>query len=779
MKTGGAGLLASLLALGACTGSISMAVQDGGPDAGVAPEGGVTPDGGRDGTRPPPDGANGGYDGPPIACASWSECPEGWKCRAGSCVPFQWTVVGPGGGGTMATPRLSPHDPRTAIVSCDMTGAYLTHDGGSSWKEFNVRTVIGDAVFDPVDPHTVYAGSTGIFRSGDDGATWQLIFPDPASVTEEACRPDDHAWHCFSSTDNFPGGLTRALAIDPEDNARLYAVLGDGLWASTDRGAAWSRIATVGGGFVKLFIDPTTPLAGRQLYVFDGDGIRRLAVATGQSSEVGSPGGLADAAFGLDPSRAGSTILYVVSGDAVFRSDDRGGSWAPLGVAPSARLVGAAISDARTVWVATHGHQGAFGIMKSEDSGGSFAWALRETCGENADNMEVGWLEREWGPCWPGPPQTLSVAPRDPDVCYATDSARTYGTYDGGLTWKNLTTRTNPDGTVVSSGLDVTTTYGVHFDPFDSRHLVISFTDIGMFHSRDGGNSWRHTTTGVPDGWTNTCYWMVFDPEVEGRAWSVWSGTHDLPRGKMLGGLGGYQGGVLKTANGGESWSVSSGGMAPTAPTHIVLDPQSPAGQRTLYVAAFGDGVYKSTDDGATWSLRTSGIAGAHNGAWRITRTETGDLYLVVARTSADGALYKSTDAAASWQGTALPQGTWFPTDLVIDPEDPQRMYLSCWPRSDGSGGGGVYLTEDGGLTWSSLFDERYHVYGLALDPRSSAVVYLTTFWGAAFRSEDRGASFKRLAGFDFKWAHRPIIDPADNDSIYITTFGSSVWHGP
>ena len=26
---------------------------------------------------------------------------------------------------------------------------------------------------------------------------------------------------------------------------------------------------------------------------------------------------------------------------------------------------------------------------------------------------------------------------------------------------------------------------------------------------------------GVPEEWTNTTYWMVFDPKVKGRVWSV------------------------------------------------------------------------------------------------------------------------------------------------------------------------------------------------------------------------------------------------------------------
>jgi hypothetical protein len=37
-----------------------------------------------------------------------------------------WEFVGPGGGGAMFSPTVSPHDPGVALVSCDMTGSYIT-----------------------------------------------------------------------------------------------------------------------------------------------------------------------------------------------------------------------------------------------------------------------------------------------------------------------------------------------------------------------------------------------------------------------------------------------------------------------------------------------------------------------------------------------------------------------------------------------------------------------------------------------------------------------------
>jgi hypothetical protein len=51
----------------------------------------------------------------------------------------KFTVVGPGGGGAMFNATISPHDPREVLVSCDMSGAYISHDGGGSGLRLILR----------------------------------------------------------------------------------------------------------------------------------------------------------------------------------------------------------------------------------------------------------------------------------------------------------------------------------------------------------------------------------------------------------------------------------------------------------------------------------------------------------------------------------------------------------------------------------------------------------------------------------------------------------------
>jgi len=69
--------------------------------------------------------------------------------------PGNFRVIGPGGGGAMFNPTISPHDLNTVLISCDMTGSYITHDGGRTWRMFNLRGVVNFFVFDPQDPKTM------------------------------------------------------------------------------------------------------------------------------------------------------------------------------------------------------------------------------------------------------------------------------------------------------------------------------------------------------------------------------------------------------------------------------------------------------------------------------------------------------------------------------------------------------------------------------------------------------------------------------------------------
>ena len=88
-------------------------------------------------------------------------------CAAPEPQSQAWRILGPGGGGSLYHPTISPHDSRIALVACDMTGAYLTRDGGANWRMFNLGEPVQAFVFDPLDVNVLYALTQGVFRSND------------------------------------------------------------------------------------------------------------------------------------------------------------------------------------------------------------------------------------------------------------------------------------------------------------------------------------------------------------------------------------------------------------------------------------------------------------------------------------------------------------------------------------------------------------------------------------------------------------------------------------
>ncbi len=720
-----------------------------------------------------------------------------------------WKIIGPGGGGTTIGPTISPHDPRLVVEHCDMTGGYITQDGGLSWRMFNLHSGIETFAFDPGNPQRIYAGNAALWRSDDTGRTWQMLFPNPAKKTVEHQNGDHGDYSLTSNDGNYVTGLyIRQIAVDPKDSNVVHIAFSDPQYGGT------TLLVSKDGG-ASFRHEHDFPSDRILLLAYRGEdrlAIGTLGVYRGKSSAKPIAGPGEKIAYASMGEAQGITYLYATTkSGALFVSEDGGVSWQSrtpeFGQQAGAfGAVAAAKDNGRIAYIGFRGLRLGEraedlynGIAKTVDAGKNWAIVVREST-QPAANLDASWIEeRAVGIGWDDgksiifdAPYSLGVAPGNPDICYASDLFRTYRTLDGGKSWAQVNSVRTADRRWTTRGLDVTTNYGVQFDPFDSKHVFIDYTDIGAFDSQDGGQSWESATNGVPDSWRNTTYWLAFDPEVKGLIWGAFSGVHDLPRPKMWAHgefLDTARGGIGISTDGGRTWTPANGGMGGTAFTHVLLDPTSPVGQRTLYACGFGLGVYKSTDNGKTWQKKNEGITEASHFAWRITRGNDGALYLIVARANdgryglawGSGALYKSIDGAEHWTKMTLPKDVNGPNGLALDPRDNRRMYLAAWgqERAGVDTGGGVFLSTDGGQSWKPVFSQSQHVYDVTIDPRAPDTLYICGFDAAAYRSTDAGLHWSRIKGYNFKWGHRVIVDPNDASMIYITTYGGSVWHGP
>jgi photosystem II stability/assembly factor-like uncharacterized protein len=727
-----------------------------------------------------------------------------------------WIVIGPGGGGAQFHPAINPHDPKKILVNSDMTCSFVSEDGGSSWRMFNLRSPVRLFAWDPLDPKTAYAQTIGLFRTTDAGSTWSLVYPNPSDVKSLIHR-GDHGEDVLV-TDGSPVEEISALAIDPADSKKLYAAMGAALFSSSDWGKTWRKDAGLSDGCQLICVDPKSARADRTLYII---GAKSVSVReAGKWTEHKGPEGVTrfntvSAAF---PKAGGMPVIYGISGRGwraaggvlgAFVSRDGGATWAnsaaalaeAIGASESALqfqavaaapgVPGVAYVSYRTSGRGSSSAPRLIGVART-DNGGKTWNAVWKDVGETPGaNIKDAWLNERYGPDWGENPFNLDVAATSPDICFGTDFGRTMRTTDGGKTWEGVYSKRMSDGGWSTTGLDVSCCYAVHFDPFDAKRMFISYTDIGLFRSETGGSSWLSATdNGVPREWTNACYWVEFDPKVKGLAWAVMSDIHDLPRPKMWrrDGEMSQNGGVMVSTDGGKSWAVTSADIGPATATHILLDPTSPVGGRTLYMCAFGRGVFKSTDNGKTWAAKNDGIDIKAPLAWRITRAGDGTLYLVVFRKTedgsigndGDGALYRSTDGAEHWQKVALPDGVNGPAGIEVDPKDAKALCLAAWGRVNDKGdtGGGVFISADAGKTWKNTLSKDQHIHDVSIDPRNN-VYYACGFESNAWRSDDKGQTWTRLKGYNFKWGRRVVPDPQNPDMVFISTFGGSVWYGP
>ena len=414
----------------------------------------------------------------------------GWAQGPGS---NSWKVIGPGGGGTMIGPTISPHDSQLVVEHCDMTGGYITRDNGQSWRMFNLRGGIAVFAFDPADPQVIYAGNAALWRSSDSGRTWKMLFPSPARNTVEHQLGDHSDYSLTSSDPAYPGGSISAIAIaypNGQQNGHgntehLYLSFEQKgqpavIVYSADGGASWSRLATLPQRV--LLITPQDS----GLIAVSGSAAYRIA----PDGSVIELGGIQTGIRTASAARSGDSVwIYATGRDGkVYLSEDSGLHWRPVtpafqqtsghfeAIATNDRHPEVAYAGFRDLQLGA-GKENLFnGIAKTTDGAHTWKIVYKESTQPGA-NLSGSWIEQratqDGIAIFYDSPYSLGVAPTNPDIAYATDLFRTYRTLDGGATWQEVNSRQLKGDGWTSRGLDVTTDYGVQFDRLH-RHRTFS-----------------------------------------------------------------------------------------------------------------------------------------------------------------------------------------------------------------------------------------------------------------------------------------------------------------
>jgi photosystem II stability/assembly factor-like uncharacterized protein len=259
--------------------------------------------------------------------------------------------------------------------------------------------------------------------------------------------------------------------------------------------------------------------------------------------------------------------------------------------------------------------------------------------------------------------------------------------------------------------------------------------------------------------------------------------------------VGGAQGGVWKSSDGGATWAPTSDGECSLAMGSIAIDPVTPdilyAGTGELHFSGdsyYGCGVLRSTDGGSTWTQLGASIFDTNVGGARVSRilvdpVSAGSAVSTTVYAATSVGVYRSTDSGLNW--TRVLEG--IATDLVRDPLTPATLYAAIGSPA-GDARNGIYRSTDGGRTWNRLGGGfptgDVGRIALAIAPSAPATLYaaIQTSFGAAtgsgqlfgiYRTTDAGNAWSRAAatGADCGtqcWYDLVIeVDPLDATAVW------------
>ncbi|MFH1718827.1 MAG: hypothetical protein ABIF19_15840, partial [Planctomycetota bacterium] len=144
--------------------------------------------------------------------------------------------------------------------------------------------------------------------------------------------------------------------------------------------------------------------------------------------------------------------------------------------------------------------------------------------------------------------------------------------------------------------------------------------------------------------------------------------------------------------------------------------------------------------------------------------------------------LYRSRDGAETWEKVNESQPFLYPKDFSVHPEDSNTILVGTCDTSWDDESGGLYRTTDGGRTWQRIGREGRQTFGGYFHPKRDGWIYMTLTEGAPgaglWLTKDNGRTWEAFNELPFSNVQRVVFDPSDENLMYVTTFGGSVWRG-
>jgi photosystem II stability/assembly factor-like uncharacterized protein len=311
----------------------------------------------------------------------------------------------------------------------------------------------------------------------------------------------------------------------------------------------------------------------------------------------------------------------------------------------------------------------------------------------------------------------------------------------------------------------------------------------GIYRSDDAGATWTHI------GLEETQYIgrIVIDPNNKDR---VFAATSGVLYGKN------EERGLYRSLNGGSNWEKVLYVSDSTAVIDVAMNPLN---TDILFAATWDrirypwqrsyggetSGVHRSLDGGNTWVKLTNGLP--------VSDSETGRIGLAISPsnpstiyasyttnriTNVFDGLYKSTDNGDSWSLVAYGDISdvndsfgWYFGNIRVHPTDPNEVYVL---------GQLLYKTTDGGNNWNNIYDMHVDHHSMEYS-RNNPDMILAGNDGGVYLSENGGNTWSHFENLPITQFYNIEVDnlqpqrmfggAQDNNTQRTTTGANNDWH--
>ncbi|MES1226246.1 MAG: hypothetical protein ABUT20_62800, partial [Bacteroidota bacterium] len=348
-----------------------------------------------------------------------------------------WEEIGPGGGGATFIPAFSYHNPAKFLIRCDMTGSYITDDGGQSYRQINFPNGASSFAFDPGDSSVIYIGSAFLNKSTDGGKTWTKVFPRESEIVSEKYFGDHGNYHIETTQgslyDSNIGEITN-IRVDPVSSMSLYFSMGKFFFYSNDNGITWNKIEC---NSSIQFIYVNNENLKNNVFIFTGDALSVFDKTTKSIVENKFPVALQPAfSFTGGLTKNKQTVFYALHNDSdenksdefghstVWISTDNGLQWreisdlfvnnSAVGIKPSYSMIACSEFNAEQAYLIANRYEQKkdagmiywYGAMKTKDAGKQWKWVWKGgggsgqygvKDGKGVTNLNDAWAEKAFG----------------------------------------------------------------------------------------------------------------------------------------------------------------------------------------------------------------------------------------------------------------------------------------------------------------------------------------------------------------------------------------------